>query len=554
MIIPRLMIAAPASGSGKTTVATGLMAALTSAGLEVSPHKVGPDYIDPGYHALATGRPGRNLDAVLCGTDRIAALFAHGALDAGPHGGLRRADIAIVEGVMGLFDGVTRRTSGQDADHASTAHAARLLEAPVVLVVDASGAARSVAALVSGFRDFDPRLRLAGVVLNRVGSARHAEILREALSEIGMPVLGALPEHDAVRNPSRHLGLIPAAERSKRAVDAVRTLGDLVTTSCDLQALVHLARSAPPLTADAWKPDEAITWVTGDTDGTDGTTAPEIGHTSRHDADGGCRGAGDGRPVRVAMAGGAAFTFGYAEHGELLEAAGAEVVVVDPLTDMTLPEGTDALVIGGGFPEEHAPMLAANTRLRADVAAFAARGAPVVAECAGLLYLARSLDGHPMCGVVDVDAVMGPRLTLGYRHAVAATDSPVAVTGTAVAAHEFHRTFLTSTPTTDVRPPMAPRLCSTDRYDSQFRASSPDEVRYEDDPSALTTMPTGTGTGTEAAMSATSAAWLVDGRREGVVSGRVHASYLHLHWAGAPAVPARIVAAARTARPAGTMP
>ena len=190
----RLVVAAPASGHGKTTVATGLMAALRARGLAASGHKVGPDYIDPGYHALATGRPGRNLDPVLCGEDRIAPLFGHGAAG---------ADIAVVEGVMGLFDGRGSTAEG------STAHVARLLGAPVVLVVDASAQGRSVAALVSGFASYDPGVRLAGVILNRVGSARHEEILRDALAGIGVPVLGALRRDDAIAVPSRHLGLVP---------------------------------------------------------------------------------------------------------------------------------------------------------------------------------------------------------------------------------------------------------------------------------------------------------------------------------------------------------
>jgi cobyrinic acid a,c-diamide synthase len=515
LTIPRLVVAAPASGSGKTTVATGLMAAFASAGLEVSPHKVGPDYIDPGYHALAAGRPGRNLDAVLCGPGRIAPLFAHGA---GARRGRRPADVAVVEGVMGLFDGATRRVAaGQEADHASTAHVARLLDAPVVLVVDASGAARSAAALVCGFRDFDPRLRLAGVILNRVGSARHAEILREALDEIGMPVFGALPEHDAVRNPSRHLGLVPAAERSAQASEAVRALGELVAASCDVAALVQTARSAPPLSVEPWAPaaavaDEKAAAVHRDPPDPGAEGAGQEGTAGgAGEAGDGAPGSGKDTPVKVAVAGGAAFTFGYAEHVELLEAAGAEVAVVDPLTDEALPAGADALVIGGGFPEEHAPALVANAALRADVAAFVRRGAPVVAECAGLLYLARTLDGRPMCGVLDADVVMGPRLTLGYRRAVAAADSPVAAAGTAVHAHEFHRTELVRTPATD---------------DTSTGVRGADAGQRGDPARA-------------------GAAWLVDGRTEGVVAGRVHASYLHLHWAGSPSVPVRLVAAAR---------
>ncbi|MEU1135149.1 cobyrinate a,c-diamide synthase, partial [Streptomyces sp. NPDC005900] len=209
-MVARLVIAAPSSGSGKTTVATGLMAAFAAAGLAVSPHKVGPDYIDPGYHALATGRPGRNLDAYLCGPDLIAPLFAHGSAG---------CDLAVIEGVMGMYDGA----AGQ-GELASTAHVAKLLRAPVVLVVDASSQSRSVAALVHGFASWDPGVRVAGVILNKVGSDRHELLLREALEESGVPVLGALRRAPQVDTPSRHLGLVPVAERHADAVASVAAL------------------------------------------------------------------------------------------------------------------------------------------------------------------------------------------------------------------------------------------------------------------------------------------------------------------------------------------
>jgi cobyrinic acid a,c-diamide synthase len=242
--MPRLVIAAPSSGSGKTTVATGLMAAFAGRGLAVSPHKVGPDYIDPGYHALATGRAGRNLDAYLCGPELVAPLFAHGA---------RGCDLAVVEGVMGLFDGA----SGQ-GELASTAHVAKLLRAPVVLVVDASSQARSVAALVHGFASFDPEVRLAGVILNKVGSDRHEAILREALDESGVPVFGALRRGGEVVTPSRHLGLVPVAERGAEAVAAVAAMGELVRGGCDLDALYAVACGAPSLVGAAWDAAEAL--------------------------------------------------------------------------------------------------------------------------------------------------------------------------------------------------------------------------------------------------------------------------------------------------------
>jgi cobyrinic acid a,c-diamide synthase len=379
--VPRLVVAAPSSGAGKTTVATGLMAALRARGLAVSPHKVGPDYIDPGYHALATGRPGRNLDPVLVGEQLVAPLLLHGA---------RGADVAVVEGVMGLFDGRGA------TDEGSSAHVARLLDAPVVLVVDASSQSRSVAALVQGFTRFDERVRVAGVVLNRVGSDRHEALLRAALEGVA-PVLGVLRRDEAVRTPSRHLGLVPVAERAPAALAAVARLAQLCEQGLDVDALLAVARSAPALDAAPWRPP---------------VTRREV------------------RP-RVAVAGGAAFTFSYAETVELLEAAGADVVPVDPLSDRHLPPGTAGLVLGGGFPEVHAAPLSANASLRGEVRALARSGAPVHAECAGLLYLCERLDDLPMCGVLPARARMTERLTLGYR------GTTCGVTG-----HEFHRTVV----------------------------------------------------------------------------------------------------------------
>ncbi|MFF0244135.1 cobyrinate a,c-diamide synthase [Streptosporangium sandarakinum] len=476
-----MVVAAPASGSGKTTVATGLMAALRSRGLRVSPHKVGPDYIDPGYHTLASGRPGRNLDPWLVGEERIAPLFLHGS---------RGADLAVVEGVMGLFDG------RGGTDFASTAHVARLLDAPVVLVVDAARQSRSVAALVHGFTTFDPRVRVGGVILNRVGSDRHEEMCRAALAGVA-PVLGALRRDDAVETPSRHLGLVPAAERAAEAASAVARLGGLVAGSCDLDALVRLAATAPPLPGPAWTPPEpagapgttgsgtmgsgtAGSGTAGSGTAGTGTAGPVAGRAAGSDAGRAPR----SRPV-VAVAGGAAFTFGYAEHVELLRAAGAEVAVFDPLHDERLPEGTGALVIGGGFPEVHAAGLAANEALRREVAAF---GGPIAAECAGLLYLCEELDGRRMCGRIRARARMTPRLTLGYREAVAGP-SLLTRPGERYRGHEFHRTA--------VDPPGEPLF------------------RWE-------------------------------GGAGGYGDALLTASYLHLHWAGVPEAAQRLVSSSRS--------
>ncbi|TWV39861.1 cobyrinate a,c-diamide synthase [Streptomyces misionensis] len=454
--VPRLVVAAPSSGSGKTTVATGLMAAFAARGLAVSPHKVGPDYIDPGYHALATGRTGRNLDAYLCGPELIAPLFLHGA---------RGCDLAVVEGVMGLYDG-----AAGEGELASTAQVAKLLGAPVVLVVDASAQSRSVAALVHGFASWDPGVRIGGVILNKVGSDRHEELLREALDSAGVPVLGVLRRARPVRTPSRHLGLVPVAERRAAATDSVAAMAALVREGCDLAALEALARSAGPVPGDPapWSPVPS---------GPEGPARP-----------------GGGPGPRVAVAGGPAFTFSYAEHTELLTAAGAEVVPFDPLREERLPDGTAGLVVGGGFPEVYAAELSANEPLRAAVAALAAAGAPIAAECAGLLYLCRELDGRPMCGVLDATARMTERLTLGYRDAVAVGDSVLAAAGTRMRGHEFHRTAV--------------------------------------EPGA-----------------GAAPAWGVRGRDrrvEGFVQRGVHASYLHTHWASEPGAARRFVERCRT--------
>ncbi|MET8945486.1 cobyrinate a,c-diamide synthase [Streptomyces sp. NPDC004542] len=484
--VPRLVVAAPSSGSGKTTVATGLMAALTGRGLAVSPHKVGPDYIDPGYHALATGRAGRNLDAYLCGPELIGPLFLHGA---------RGCDIAVVEGVMGLYDG-----AAGEGELASTAHVAKLLRAPVVLVVDASAQSRSVAALVHGFASWDPQVRVGGVILNKVASDRHEELLREALDSAGVPVLGVLRRAAPVRTPSRHLGLVPVAERRAPAVEAVAAMAAQVAAGCDLEGLLALARGAGTLPCAAWDAAEALAVppppplpVPAPGAAAPSPPRPSLNGPRPRTPDRPSE-AGRRSKVTVALAGGPAFTFSYAEHAELLTAAGAEVVSLDPLRDEQLPDGTRGLVIGGGFPEVYAAELSANEPLRKAVAEFALSGSPVAAECAGLLYLCRELDGRPMCGVVDARARMTERLTLGYRDAVAVGDSVLAAAGTRMRGHEFHRTAV--------------------------------------EPGA-----------------GAAPAWGVRGpgrRVEGFVQQGVHASYLHTHWASEPGVARRFVERCRT--------
>jgi cobyrinic acid a,c-diamide synthase len=452
--IPAVVVGAPASGSGKTTVATGLIGALRRAGHRVAAFKVGPDFIDPGYHTLASGRPGRNLDPVLVTERLIGPLYAHGAAG---------ADIAVVEGVMGLFDG----RIGPDAATpalGSTAHVAALLGAPVILVVDARGQSHSIGALLHGFSSFHAATSIAGVVLNRVGSARHEQVLRQACGHAGVPVLGVIPRNDDIELPTRHLGLITAVEHGRRAQSAVEAMTALVARHVDVAAVAAIAASR--VTDAPWDP------------------AAAIGEVER-------------RPVTVALAAGKAFSFSYAEHAELLRAAGAEVVEFDPCSE-PLPNGIGAVVLPGGFPEQFTAELSANTPARQQVRALAAGGAPVHAECGGLTYLVSDLDGYPMCGVLAGSARFTAELTLGYRDAVAVADSTLYGTGQRVVGHEFHRTAVT--------------------FADCFR---PAWVYRDGQTPAI---------------------------RDGAVHAGVHASYLHTHPAASPGAVARFVAHAATAR------
>jgi cobyrinic acid a,c-diamide synthase len=461
--LPRLVIAAPGSGHGKTTVATGLMGALTATGLKVAGFKIGPDYIDPGYHTLATGRLGRNLDPFLCGEEQIAPLLLYGAQTPEP------ADAAVIEGVMGLFDGQI-----DGAGFASTAHVASLVRAPVIMVIDISHTSRTAAAIAHGLNTFDPTVRLAGVIINKSGSERHAREVVASIQASGLDVLGVLPRDAGIEIPSRHLGLVPAAERHE-AAEAVAQLAQRISDHVSLSSIISVAQSAPPLQSEPWSP-------------TDHVQPPS-----------------DSRPV-VAIAGGRAFTFRYAETDELLRAAGCKPVVFDPTADKQLPAGTAGLYLGGGFPEVHAAELAANHALRTEIRAAIDAGTPTVAECAGLLYLCRSVDGRPMVGAIEADAIMTERLTLRYRTMIADHDQLLALAGVSATGHEFHRTVV-----------------------EPCRGHA--------------------------------AAWLVNGEPSGfsldpAETGRrtVHASYLHLHWAGYPGLAQRFANAVHDHARTGALP
>ena len=393
---PRLVIAAPRSGSGKTTVTTGLLAAFRRRGLRVRSAKVGPDFIDPGYHALATGHPSRNLDPWISGLSAIGPLAGRAA-----EGG----ELLIVEGVMGLFDGAA------DGSPTSTAEVAVALDAPVILVVDCSAMSGSVAALVHGFCTYDRRVRIGGVILNQVASPSHHDMLTAALAPLGVPIVGALPRSDSFKWRDRHLGLVPVIENRSQIAAALERLTAAIDEHCDLEAIAQLARGAPLIQVDVPKRARAVA------------------------------------SARIALASGPAFTFTYPDNVEALVDAGATIVPFDPCIDRRLPEQCDGLVMGGGFPEVYAERLAANRDLIGDVRRSVNDGLVVWAECGGLLWLSERLDNDTMAGLLPVFGQMTQRLTLGYRSAVTRCASPLGPAGTGIRGHEFH--YSTTTPAGD---------------------------------------------------------------------------------------------------------
>lgn len=393
--IPRLILAAPMSGSGKTTITAGLIAAFEARGVRVAPFKVGPDYIDPGYHALAARRACHNLDAWMLTPDRLRTLFARRTDD---------ADLALTEGVMGLFDGF----SGKE-DTGSTAHIARILDTPILLVLDVGAMARSAAAVVQGMRDFDPRVRLAGVILNRVGSEGHARMVQEAIEEnVGVPVVGYLKSDEALNLPERHLGLIPTLEpgRWQAWLAAVR---EKIEATVNLDQVLDLASVAPSLPVGD---DDLFAYP----------------HATR---------------AVIAVARDEAFNFIYEENLDLLRAAGAEIAFFSPLHDGALPRGSQALYLSGGFPEIYAAELAANENMRAEIRDAFRAGLPIYAECGGLMYLTQEIiDGegahYQMAGVLPGRSAMTGRLTLGYRVVRAPRDNWLWREGETTRGHEFH--------------------------------------------------------------------------------------------------------------------
>jgi cobyrinic acid a,c-diamide synthase len=395
------LIAAPQSGSGKTTVALALMAAFSRRGKTVAPFKCGPDFIDPGYHRLVTGQPSINLDGWMCPAGFVRDTFLRHAA---------HADLAVIEGVMGLFDGL-----GASADVGSSAQVATLTGAPVVLVVNARGMAASAAALVKGFAGFDPMVRLAGVIFNNVGSESHGELLRlvirKALPEVA--VFGCIPRDETLAIPSRHLGLVTAGDNPLPA-EFVDRLADLAETHLDLDALVGLELADPAV-------------ISGDPSRKDATSRQ-------------CERPEKAARVRIAVARDAAFCFCYDDNLRLLREAGAETVFFSPLDDCRLPPGIAGIYLPGGYPELHVERLSANHAMRRAILAAIEDDMPVYAECGGLIYLTAGLeDTGDFVGVYPVRARMLPqRKALGYRQVETCADSIIGAAGTVARGHEFH--------------------------------------------------------------------------------------------------------------------
>ena len=401
MNMPRVVIAGTHSGSGKSSVTLGLLRALRRRGVVPQPFKVGPDFIDPTLHTAAAGRTSRNLDSWLLPAPTVLELFVRAC---------ERADMAVIEGVMGLYDGY--RGGGEEG---STAEVAKLLGAPVVLVVDVSGSVRSAAAMAMGFSAFDPEVTIAGVIADRAGGVRHVEWLRDALAASGVSLLGTLPWDDRLRLPERHLGLIPADEWSYE--DAIEALAEAMEAHVDLDAIVHLARLAPPVVV----PGPLV--------------FPPLAVPAT---------------VSVGVARDEAFTFYYQDALDVLESRGATLIPFSPMHDSNLPD-VHGLYLGGGFPEVHAQALSSNQRMRQQVRQAVTDGMPVYAECGGLMYLSETLvdthgGGHQMVGLLPAVARMQPRLVaLNYVTLEATADTLLLRRGETVRGHEFHFSTVTIT-------------------------------------------------------------------------------------------------------------
>lgn len=411
--IPRIVLAGTHSGVGKTTIATGIMAYLTGQGYKVQPYKVGPDYIDPSYHTYATGKHSRNLDLWLSGEEQLLKLFAASGQD---------CDYAIIEGVMGLYDG------HQNPKYkSSTAEIAKLLDAPVILIVNVHSMAQSAGAVVLGYKAMDPGLNLAGVIVNKVSGRRHFEMVKQSIEEhANVPVIGFIGRHQEIILPERHLGLIPVTERSELQ-EHFAALADRVAENIDFRQLAQIADSAK---------DMAL--------------VPPPKHR------------GQKKRVKVAVAQDEAFSFYYQDALDYMADLGVEWVPFSPLRDPSLPAGSSGVFIGGGFPELFLAQLSANKKLQTDLLGQAKHGIPLYAECGGLMYLCQEIEdfegnNYPLVGIVPAKVKMGKRLVqMGYKEFVAVRDSILAQAGDRIRGHEFHYSALM--PTSEAYP-WAYRYC-----------------------------------------------------------------------------------------------
>ncbi len=501
-----LIVAGERSGVGKTTVTLALLAALKRRDVSVQSFKVGPDYIDPMFHRYVTGRACRNLDPMLTSEAYVQQCFDHHA---------QTATHALVEGVMGLFDGA----AGQEG-FASTAHIARLLDLPILLVLNCGGLSHSIAAIVHGYRSFDPRLNVAGIVLNRVGSDRHLEILKSALKPLNIPILGVLRREDGITIPDRHLGLVPTAELENlnAVVEQLAHLGDTCFDWAQLMPLLERreerGEGRGERGAGASGQRSAISNQQSAISGQQSAISGQQSEPTQHSSS---------SPLtphssllsplpsplsphssllsplpspRIAIAQDSAFSFYYADNLDLLEALGAELVFWSPMRDRALPDNVQGLYFGGGFPEVFAEPLAENESARTSVRSAIRAGMPTYAECGGLMYLCEKItnfegQAFPMVGVLPTTAIMGKRLTLGYRHAIALQDSLLLDKGSTIRGHEFHRSHLT------------------------LESNSPLFALHSLPHSSLP--------------------------NEGWHSPNLHASYLHLHWGARPDIPQRFL-------------
>lgn len=396
---PRLIIAGTSSGVGKTTLATAIMSELSNMGLKVAPAKVGPDFIDPSYHELACGNKSHTLDTFLMGTKAIREALCRASYG---------TDIAVIEGVMGLFDGTLmlrldeQKVPNPRITRGSTAEVAALTKTPIVLIVDATATSSSLAAAVDGFSNYSKDIHIAGVVINNYGSKSHLELITTAMRQLPVEIIGAIPRGAVSSWRSRHLGLIPVIEERESLEESISNLRHSISGCLDMAKIIDIARSAP---------SEVVKYA-------DRVSKPKV--------------------AEIAVARGKAFSFTYPENLEALELAGANIAFFDPMTDTELPKGVQGLYVGGGFPEIFAKELSLNVDLNHEIKEAILNGLPTWAECGGLMWLSESVDDSKMVGAIPAKIQMSKSLTMGYVRARAGTNNCLSNKDEVLYGHEFH--------------------------------------------------------------------------------------------------------------------